>query len=42
MPKENLIIEVKSIWTLKLHWVKNQIKFNAVKTAGFNFKLEIR
>lgn len=42
IPKENLIIEVKSQWTLELHKDKNQAKFQAVKKAGFNFRLEIR
>jgi type III secretory pathway component EscU len=42
IPKENLIIEVKSQWTLELHKDKNQAKFQAVKEAGFNFRLEIR
>lgn len=42
IPNENLLIEVKSPWTLQLHWGKNQAKFAAVKELGFNFKLEIR
>ena len=42
IPKENLIIEVKSEWTLHLHWDKNKAKFQAVKEAGYNFKLEVR
>ena len=42
IPEENLIIEVKSSWTLELHKDKNQAKFQAVKEAGFNFRLEIR
>ena len=42
IPVENLLIEVKSPWTLQLHWEKNQAKFAAVKELGYNFKLEIR
>ncbi len=42
IPKDNIIIEVKSEWTLKLHWDRNQAKFEAAKSMGFNFKLEIR
>ena len=42
IPEENLIIEVKSQWTLDLHKDKNQAKFQAVKEAGFNFRLEVR
>lgn len=42
IPAENLVIEVKSVWTLQLHWDKNQAKFAAVRELGFNFKLEIR
>lgn len=42
IPSENLIIEVKSEWTLNKQWDKNQAKFKAVKDAGFNFRLEVR
>ncbi len=42
IPKENLIIEVKSQYTLNIQWEKNQAKFKAVKEAGYNFKLIIR
>ena len=42
IPKENLIIEVKSEYTLQKQWDKNQAKFQAVKDAGFNFRLEVR
>ena len=42
IPKENLIIEVKSEWTLKLHGDKNQAKFEATKSLGFDFRLEVR
>lgn len=41
IPKENLIIEVKSEWTLNLHKETNDLKFEAVKSAGYNFKLMI-
>jgi len=40
IPAENLIIEVKSDFTLQ--GVTNEYKFQAVKDAGFNFKLEVR
>lgn len=42
IPKENLIIEVKSDYTLNKEWEKNQAKFDATKNLGFNFKLEVR
>ena len=42
IPKENLIIEVKSDYTLNKEWEKNQVKFDATKNLGFNFKLEVR
>lgn len=42
IPSENLIIEVKSEWTLDAQLEKNKAKFKAVEQAGFNFKLEIR
>jgi len=42
IPEENLIIEVKSKWTLQLHLKKNKAKFKAVKDLGFNFRLEVR
>lgn len=42
IPSENLIIEVKSDWTLNLHKDKNNAKFNAVKSMGYDFKLECR
>lgn len=42
IPKENLIIEVKSQYTLEKQFEKNMMKFKAVKDAGFNFKLEVR
>lgn len=42
IPSENLIIEVKSEWTLKAQLEKNLKKFDAVEKMGFNFRLEIR
>jgi len=42
IPEENLIIEVKSEWTLQLHLDKNKAKFKAVKDLGFEFRLEVR
>lgn len=42
IPKENLIIEVKSEYTLKLNSEKNKLKFESVKLAGYNFRLEVR
>lgn len=42
IPKENLIIEVKSDWTLMKDWHKNIAKCCAVIEMGFNFKLEVR
>ena len=42
IPKENLIIEVKSDYTLNKEWARNQAKFDATKNLGFNFKLEVR
>jgi len=42
IPNENLIIEVKSNYTLNCDYEKNQAKFQAVKDAGYDFRLEIR
>ena len=42
IPKENLIIEVKSQYTLDIQWDKNQAKFQATKDLGFEFRLEVR
>lgn len=42
IPKENILIEVKSEWTLNNNLDINEIKFQAVKDAGFNFRLEVR
>lgn len=37
IPTRNLIIEVKSAWTLKQSQVANDKKFSAVKDSGYNF-----
>lgn len=42
IPSKNLIIEVKSKYTLQKEWEKNQAKFQAIKDAGFEFRLEVR
>jgi len=42
IPSKNIIIEVKSDWTLNLEWDKNQAKFEATKSLGFDFRLEVR
>jgi len=42
IPKENLVIEVKSTWTVKLDIETNNLKYEAAKDAGYNFKLEVR
>lgn len=42
IPKENLIIEVKSDYTANANKEVNDLKFAAVKELGYNFKLEIR
>ena len=42
IPKENILIEVKSEWTLQIHPEKNKLKFQAVEDTGFNFRLEVR
>jgi len=42
IPNENLIIEVKSEYTLQADFDKNQKKFEAVKSLGFDFRLEVR
>lgn len=41
IPKNNLIIEVKSEWILEKHKDINDIKFKSVIDAGYNFKLMI-
>lgn len=42
IPKENLIIEVKSDYTLNLDLNKNKAKFSATKKLGFDFQLMVR
>lgn len=42
IPKENLIIEVKSTYTVTQNKEINDLKFQCVKDNGFNFKLEVR
>lgn len=42
IPSEKLIIEVKSDFTLQLDKEINKLKFETVKNAGYNFKLEVR
>jgi hypothetical protein len=42
IPSENLIIEVKSEYTLQADFEKNEKKFEATKSLGFDFKLEVR
>jgi len=42
IPKKNLVIEVKSDYTLKKEWDKNKAKFEATKKLGYNFSLEVR
>jgi len=42
IPKDNLIIEVKSEYTMLNNFYNNNLKFIATKKLGFNFKLEVR
>ena len=42
IPTENLIIEVKSDYTMLKEFYKNQLKAVATKTLGYNYKLEVR
>ena len=42
IPHKNIIIEVKSEWTLNLDLEKNISKFEATKSLGFDFRLEVR
>lgn len=39
IPKDNLIIEVKSTWTITQHKLKNVEKFKTVKATGYNLKI---
>lgn len=41
IPSENKIIEVKSNYTLEVDYEINQLKFKAVKDAGFDFQLRV-
>lgn len=41
IPKYNLIIEVKSMFTYLVEENKNELKFEAVKELGYNFKLKV-
>lgn len=41
IPKDNLIIEVKSTWTYKIKEQEISLKRQACLDAGYNFKLEI-
>jgi len=41
IPKDNLIVETKSTYTLEFDKEKNKLKFNAVKSLGFDFKLDV-
>jgi hypothetical protein len=41
IPKDNLIIEIKSTWTLSRDIIKNMQKFKTIKYSNFNFKLII-
>ncbi len=39
--KDNLIVETKSVYTLECEKEKNNLKFQAVKSHGYNFKLDV-
>lgn len=41
IPKTNTIYEVKSEWTLNLEYDTNNLKFQSVKDAGYNFVLKV-
>lgn len=41
IPSKKLIIEVKSEFTMRLHFWKNMLKFKAVRDSGFIFKLMV-
>lgn len=41
IPKDNLIIEVKSSWTYDFHFKKNCLKERACKDAGYIFEFKI-
>lgn len=42
IPRENIIIEVKSNYTMESDYETNQIKAQSVRALGYNFKFEIR
>ena len=42
IPKENLIIEVKSSYTMLYDFYKNNLKAVATKELGYNYKLEVK
>lgn len=41
IPNDNLIIETKSTYTLEFDKDKNNLKFEATKSHGFDFKLDV-
>lgn len=41
IPKDNLIIEVKSSYTFEKDYLKNKCKEKAVKNQGYNFKFMV-
>ena len=41
IPKTNTIYEVKSEYTLNVNLEINELKFQAVKSAGYNFILKV-
>ena len=41
IPKENKIIEVKSVYTMKIHLEKNWLKKSRCLEMGFNFEFRI-
>lgn len=42
IPNKNLIIEVKSLWSLEQSLELNKAKIDVDSALGFDFKLEIR
>ena len=41
IPKDNLIIEVKSIYTYNKYIEKNNLKKDAVLSNGFNYQIKV-
>jgi hypothetical protein len=41
IPKDNLVVEIKSTWTFSIDISKNMQKFKTVKYSNFNFKVII-